>query len=345
MLAAADGLSNTAIADKLDIHVSSARKWRRRFWRTGSTGWSTSRARAGRGRGRRADRGVDHRDAGERAHRRHALVDPVDGRAPGDVAVDGVAGVAGLRAGPAQDRIPGSCRRTRSSSTRSATSSGSTSTRPNGRWCSAWTRRPRSRRSTAPHRCSRCCPAPRRGPATTTSATAPRASTPRSTWPPARSSARCMHATARPSSGVPPQDRRRGPRRPRRATWCSTTPRPTRPRRSSAGWPAHPRFVLHFTPTSSSWLNLVERWFAELTTKKLRRGTHTSVRQLNADIRAWIKPGTTTPSPTSGPRPPTKSSPASATTANELTTQDTSSSPSLSPSLRADRASRRIRDL
>ena len=35
---------------------------------------------------------------------------------------------------------------------------------------------------------------------------------------------------------------------------------------------AHPRFVLHFTPTSSSWLNLVERWFAELTTKKLRRG-------------------------------------------------------------------------
>src|SRR5258705_304220 len=50
---------------------------------------------------------------------------------------------------------------------------------------------------------------------------------------------------------------------------------------------AHPRFVLHFTPTSSSWLNLVERWFAELTTKKLRRGTHTSVRQLNTDIRTW----------------------------------------------------------
>jgi transposase len=51
---------------------------------------------------------------------------------------------------------------------------------------------------------------------------------------------------------------------------------------------AHPRFVLHFTPTSSSWLNLVERWFAELTTKLLRRGTHRSVRQLNSDIRAWI---------------------------------------------------------
>jgi transposase len=51
---------------------------------------------------------------------------------------------------------------------------------------------------------------------------------------------------------------------------------------------AHPRFVLHFTPTSSSWLNLVERWFGELTTKKLRRGTHRSTRALNADIRAWI---------------------------------------------------------
>ena len=51
---------------------------------------------------------------------------------------------------------------------------------------------------------------------------------------------------------------------------------------------AHPRFVLHFTPTSSSWLNLVERWFAELTTKLLRRGAHRSVQALNADIRAWI---------------------------------------------------------
>ena len=51
---------------------------------------------------------------------------------------------------------------------------------------------------------------------------------------------------------------------------------------------AHPRFVLHFTPTSSSWLNLVERWFGELTTKLLRRGAHRSVTALNQDIRAWI---------------------------------------------------------
>ena len=60
---------------------------------------------------------------------------------------------------------------------------------------------------------------------------------------------------------------------------------------------AHPRFVLHFTPTSSSWLNLVERWFAELTTKKLRRGAHRSVRELNADIRAWIETWNEDPKP------------------------------------------------
>jgi transposase len=60
---------------------------------------------------------------------------------------------------------------------------------------------------------------------------------------------------------------------------------------------AHPRFVVHFTPTSSSWLNLVERWFAELTTKKLKRGAHRSVRQLNADIRAWIDSWNENPRP------------------------------------------------
>jgi transposase len=50
----------------------------------------------------------------------------------------------------------------------------------------------------------------------------------------------------------------------------------------------HPRFHLHFTPTSGSWLNMVERWFAELTTKKIKRGAHTSVRALERDIREWI---------------------------------------------------------
>ncbi len=51
---------------------------------------------------------------------------------------------------------------------------------------------------------------------------------------------------------------------------------------------AHPRFVFHFTPTYSSWMNLVERWFGELTTKWIRRGTHRSVKELIASIRTWI---------------------------------------------------------
>ena len=51
----------------------------------------------------------------------------------------------------------------------------------------------------------------------------------------------------------------------------------------------HPRFHLHFTPTSGSWLNMVERWFGELTTKKIKRGAHTNVPNLERDIRQWIE--------------------------------------------------------
>ncbi len=59
----------------------------------------------------------------------------------------------------------------------------------------------------------------------------------------------------------------------------------------------HPRFRLHFTPTSSSWLNLVERWFAELTTRKLRRSAHRSVTELETDIRKWINEWNKDPRP------------------------------------------------
>jgi transposase len=59
----------------------------------------------------------------------------------------------------------------------------------------------------------------------------------------------------------------------------------------------HPRFHLHFTPTSSSWLNLVERWFAELTTRKLRRSAHRSVTELENDIRKWINEWNKNPKP------------------------------------------------
>jgi transposase len=60
---------------------------------------------------------------------------------------------------------------------------------------------------------------------------------------------------------------------------------------------AHPRFQLHFTPTYSSWLNLVERWFAELTSKWLRRGTHRSVAELERSIWAWIEAWNADPRP------------------------------------------------
>jgi transposase len=50
----------------------------------------------------------------------------------------------------------------------------------------------------------------------------------------------------------------------------------------------HPRFHLHFTPTGSSWINQVERWFGFLTDKLIRRGVHTSVPALETDIRNWI---------------------------------------------------------
>ena len=59
----------------------------------------------------------------------------------------------------------------------------------------------------------------------------------------------------------------------------------------------HPRFTFHFTPTYSSWLNLLERWFAELTNKWLRRGTHRSVRQLIVSIRTWVTSWNDDPKP------------------------------------------------
>ncbi|MQV83431.1 IS630 family transposase, partial [Sinorhizobium medicae] len=58
-----------------------------------------------------------------------------------------------------------------------------------------------------------------------------------------------------------------------------------------------PRYHVHFTPTSASWINQVERWFAELTRKQLRRGVHTSTMQLEADIRSFIERHNQIPKP------------------------------------------------
>ena len=59
----------------------------------------------------------------------------------------------------------------------------------------------------------------------------------------------------------------------------------------------HPRFTFHFTPTSSSWLNLVERWFAELTRKLLQRSAHKTVTALTSDLDHWIATWNDNPRP------------------------------------------------
>jgi len=59
----------------------------------------------------------------------------------------------------------------------------------------------------------------------------------------------------------------------------------------------HPRFILHFTPTSSSWLNLVERWFGEITRKRIRRGTFHSVSELIQAINDYIQSNNQNPKP------------------------------------------------
>jgi transposase len=59
----------------------------------------------------------------------------------------------------------------------------------------------------------------------------------------------------------------------------------------------HPRFHLHFTPTSASWINLVERWFGLLTERQLRRGTHRSTRALETAIKEFLDAHNAAPKP------------------------------------------------
>jgi len=58
-----------------------------------------------------------------------------------------------------------------------------------------------------------------------------------------------------------------------------------------------PRFHVHFTPTSASWINQIERWFATLTAKQIRRGTFRSTRQLEAKIKEYIEINNEDPKP------------------------------------------------
>ena len=87
----------------------------------------------------------------------------------------------------------------------------------------------------------------------------------------------------------------------------------------------HPRFHMHFTPTYSSWLNQVERWFGDLTDKTPTPRRAHRVQALKTDIRTCITAGTKTPNRSPGPRPPTTSSNDSPhISSQEFLAQDTS---------------------
>ena len=59
----------------------------------------------------------------------------------------------------------------------------------------------------------------------------------------------------------------------------------------------HPRFHMHYTPTSASWLNMVERFFRDITVNRLRRGVFTSVPELVTAIKEYINHHNTKPKP------------------------------------------------
>ena len=105
---------------------------------------------------------------------------------------------------------------------------------------------------------------------------------------------------------------------------------------------AHPRFELHFSTTYSSWLNQVERWFAELQRRRLDRGVFCPLDELTCALEEWINSGTPTPSPSSGPRPLTRSSTPSDATAPGSQDQDTEDARQPAERVRGSRRHRQI---
>ena len=87
---------------------------------------------------------------------------------------------------------------------------------------------------------------------------------------------------------LPRCDRGASARRAGCAYYCGQLRNPQNCHRSGNGSPNVRRFHIHFTPTYGSWINLVERWFAELTNKRIRRGVFRSVKDLQAAIREYI---------------------------------------------------------
>ena len=93
----------------------------------------------------------------------------------------------------------------------------------------------------------------------------------------------------------------------------------------------HPRFHVHFTPTGSSWINQVERWFAYLTTQMLQRGVHKSVQALEAGVRDWVQQWNDNPRPFVWKRPPKKSSTHSPDICNEFQADNTRPAARITP--------------
>ena len=184
---------------------------------------------------------VLERDAGAGTPGRHALVAGVDGAPERAVGLDDRADLAGLRPQAAPGRDVQAVHRPDCSWPRSSTSSGSTTTRRRRPWCSAWTRSPRSRRSTGPSRSLPMTPG-------TPERAHPRLRPARHHHPVRRVQHRRRHrhrpdpppAPGRGVQGVPDPRRQDRSRRPRHPPDLSTTTPPTRPPRSRRGWPPTP---------------------------------------------------------------------------------------------------------
>ena len=239
VLLAADGLGTNEIARRTGVSKPTVIAWKKRYAAEG-----TRRA----GGPAEAGQAADHRRCGDRAGHAgaaagaaggDALVEPAAGRRAGPVEREGRQGVAGVRAAAVAHRERSSSPPTRSWRPRSATSSGSTSTRRTRPWCCAWMKNPRPRRWNGPRRCCRCGPGSPKSAATTTSGTAPPRCSPPWRSPPARSPTPATPATGTRSSCG---SCARSPR-PTRAASCTswpTTTAPTSTRTSGPGWPDTP---------------------------------------------------------------------------------------------------------
>ena len=120
----------------------------------------------------------------------------------------------------------------------------------------------------------------------------------------------CSAIAIRSSSASSTPSRPRCPQE-SRSTPSSTTTPPTSIPRSRTGSARHPRWTFHFTPTSASWLNAVEGFFAKLTKRRLKRGVFRSVVDLKAAINRFLAETNTNPQPFAWTADPSRSSPPS----------------------------------